>query len=67
MLSSKAFSFVPCFHPPIKGFHPKNKRLMSHFWQQANLSIFPYKVASLPRLVTPAKVPDVAAHASGYV
>ena len=28
-------------------------------------SIFPYKVASLPRLVTAAKVPDMAAQLQG--
>ena len=30
-----------------------------------NKSIFPYKVASLPTLVTPAKVPDMAAQLQG--
>jgi hypothetical protein len=40
----------------------KNKRSQLH---SGNKSIFPYKVASLPTLVTPAKVPDMAAQLQG--
>jgi hypothetical protein len=43
----------------------KNKRSHSSILATCNLAIFPCKVASLPRLVTPAKVPDMAAQLQG--